>query len=320
MKRFLLKIFVWFFGILLIGLFLMNCKKYQFYGNGEARLQIEYYTKNATKYNTLIFGSSRMYRHINPTLLDSATSHKIKAYNLASGGTFFSESLYQFHQTPIDKNIKFVIFEMQDILPFESNAFSEKILYYHDIPTTNFELKYHLENNDWNSMYLSANHYIANIFYYKKLGQQSNNNKEFLSFSNGYNPLEKEYNRYNSVKTQRDAYLQDTIKVHNKVNQMLPQKKMNVAWENEIQLLKKECKKRGIKLILVTSLFTEPMDLSFINEDENTEILDFTSTQKFKEFYNFKHVYDNGHLNKVGSKLFTQKFADSLNNVLESEK
>ena len=73
-------------------------------------------------------------------------------------------------------------------------------------------------------------------------------------------------------------------------------------------------------MILVTSLFTEPMDLSFINEDENTEILDFTSTQKFKEFYNFKHVYDNGHLNKVGSKLFTQKFADSLNNVLESEK
>lgn len=91
MKRFSLKIFVWCLGILFVGLFLMSNKKYKFYGNGEAKLKVDYYSKNSEKYNTLIFGSSRMYRHINPTLLDSATSHKIKAYNLASGGTFFQK-------------------------------------------------------------------------------------------------------------------------------------------------------------------------------------------------------------------------------------
>lgn len=320
MKRFSLKIFVWCLGILFVGLFLMSNKKYKFYGNGEAKLKVDYYSKNSEKYNTLIFGSSRMYRHINPTLLDSATSHKIKAYNLASGGTFFSESLYQFYHTPIDENIKFVIFEVQDILPFETNSYSGKILYYHDLPTTNFEVKYHLLNDDWNSIYLSATHFISNIFYFKKIGQQDVNNREFLSKSNGYYPLEKEYDRFNSVKSQRDAYMKDTTKVYESVSQILPKKQMNATWKNEIKALKKECENRGIQLILVAPLFSDPMDLSFIKQDSNTKILDFTSRQKFREFYNFKHVYDNGHLNMLGSKIFTQKFADSLNTILDSKK
>jgi hypothetical protein len=320
MKRFLLKIFVWFFGILLIGLFLMNYKKYQFYGNGEARLKIEYYTKNATKYNTLIFGSSRMYRHINPTLLDSATSHKIKAYNLASGGTFFSESLYQFHQTPIDKNIKYVIFELQDLMPFENNAYSEKILYYHDIPTTSFEVKYHLKNKDWNSLFLTLTNFVSNIFYFKKLNRQELYHTEFLTFNNGYFPLEKDYTLFQSVRTQRAAYLKDTTQLTQRMEQKVVKKKMNVVWKNEIKSLEKECQDRGIKLILVSSLFTQPIDFSFLKKDSTTKILDFTSPKKFKEFYTYKNVHDNGHLNMRGSKIFTQKFADRLNNVIESEK
>lgn len=320
MKKFLLQILCWAFGFLVIGLLLMSYNKYKFYGNAATEKKIAYYNNNDEKYNALIFGSSRMYRHVNPVLLNPETSHRIKAYNMSTGGTFFAESLYQFRNTKIDKNIKYVIFEAQDLIPFETNAYSNKILYYHDLPTTFFEVNYHFEDKDWNSLYLSVTHYLANIFYFKKLSKTYLSQTEFINYQDGYYPLEKEYDQFISVKKQRDDYLKDTTKVALQKNQVLAIKKMNSAWENEIKLLKKECENKGVKLILISSLFTEPKDFSFIKEDSYLKVIDFTSRKKFREFYSNKYVYDNGHLNMEGSKIFTKKLAESLNVFLDRER
>ncbi|MFC6267093.1 hypothetical protein [Frigoriflavimonas asaccharolytica] len=314
MKKFVFKLVAWISLFLILGLCLLFSNKYKFYGNGTIRQKVDFYKKNGEKYNAIIMGSSRMYRHLDPVVLDSATHHQIKAYNMATGGSFYTESRYILRQLELNKNIKYVFFEIQGVLPLERNALSTKALYYHDLPSTIFESKYYSETKDWAGVYTAVEHYFINIFYLKKLDQTDYFiDQGSADYRDGYYPLEKEYNRSTSVKTQRDTYVKDTMQLYSQRNFVLQPKKMNTAWENDIQLLIKECDKRGVKLVLVSQLFTEPYDMSFLKKNSKTKVLDFTARKKFKDFYTSKNAQDNGHLNQLGARKFSKIFADSVN-------
>lgn len=318
MKKFIIKIACWLCFLFLIGFGLSSLKKYKLYGEYFIRQKIHYYDQHGEGYNALIFGSSRMYRQINSGLLDSATSHKIKSYNLASGGTFFTESMYEYRQTNIHKNVKYVFFEIQDVQPFDINAYTEKFLYCHDLPTVNFELKYFAHDRDWNSSFLSVSHFFANIFYFKKLGQRDKTVNTFTDYNNGYFPLEKDYKNMVSVRKQRSIYLKDTTQIYkNRINaEKSPKKRLNPAMIAELRLLAEDCQKKGIALFLVLPPFSVPTELSEVKKIPNTKILDFSSRAAFSELYTNRNVYDNGHLNMRGATLFTKKLADSLNHFI----
>jgi hypothetical protein len=319
MKKFILNLIFLCFCLFLVGYWLSSLKKYRLYGDYFIRQKVNYYNKHSDKYNTVVFGSSRMYRQMQPGLLDSATLHKIKAYNLATGGTFFSESMYVFRQININKNIKYIIFEIQDVQPFDINAYTEKFLYCHDFSTVNFELKYFINDHDWNSSFLSVSHFLANIFYLKKLGQRDKPQNEFVNYNNGFYPLEKDYEKLLKVKELRLQYLQDTtfISRDNKNFEKTVKKKLNPALVDELGLLAKECKSKGIKLILILPPFAKPTELSELRKIPNAKILDFSSRNKFKELYSPGNVYDYGHLSAKGSAVFTMKLADSLNHFIK---
>jgi len=319
MKKFIINIILLFFCLFLAGYGLSSLKKYKFYGEYFIRQKANYYDQHGDEYNTIVFGSSRMYRQVNAGLLDSATAHKIKAYNLASGGTFFSESMYEYRHINIHKNVKYIIFEIQDVQPFDVNAYTEKFLYCHDFSTVNFELKYFMNENDWNSSFLSVSHFFANIFYLKKLGQRDKPQNEFVDYNNGYYPLEKDYEKLLKVKELRLQYLQDTTFIsRDNINfEKKIKEKLNPALIDELRLLAKDCKNKGIKLIFLLPPFAKPTELSEIKNIPDTKILDFSSRNKFKEFYSPGNVYDYGHLSTKGSAVFTMKLADSLNHFIK---
>lgn len=318
MKKFIIKIACWLLFLFLVGYGLASVKKYKLYGEYFIRQKVNYYDKHGAGYNALVFGSSRMYRQLNTGLLDSATTGKIRAYNMASGGTFFSESMYEYRHTNIHKNVKYLFFEIQDVQPFDINAYTEKFLYCHDLPTVNFELKYFARNNDWNSSFLSLSHWFANIFYFKKLGQRDKTVNEFTNYNNGYFPLEKDYKNLLSVQKQRSIYLKDTTQIYKNRIQVenTPKKKLNPALVYELRLLAEDCQRKGIKLFLVLPPFSTPADLSEIRTISDTRILDFSSRKAFGEFYTYRNAYDNGHLNRRGAALFTHILADSLNQII----
>ncbi len=318
MKKFIIRIACWLVFLFLIGFALASVKKYQLYGEYFIRQKVNYYDRHGAGYNALVFGSSRMYRQVNTGLLDSATAHKVKAYNLASGGTFFSESMYEYRHTDVHKNVKYVFFEIQDVQPFDVNAYTEKFLYCHDLPTVNFELKYFAHNSDWNSSFLSVSHFFANMFYFKKLGQRDKTINEFTDYNNGYYPLEKDYKNLISVRKQRAVYLKDTTLIyrHRVEIEKSPKKRLNPALVGELRLLAADCQKKGIKLFFVLPPFSTPSDLSEVKGIPGAEILDFSSRSIFRELYTNRNVYDNGHLNRRGAAIFTGKLADSLNHLI----
>ncbi len=318
MKRFIIKITCWLLFLFLIGYGLASVKKYKLYGEYFIRQKVNYYDKHGAGYNALVFGSSRMYRQVNTGLLDSATMHKVKAYNMASGGTFFSESMYEYRHTGLHKNIKYLFFEIQDVQPFDINAYTEKFLYCHDLPTVNFELKYFAHNKDWNSSFLTVSHWFANIFYFKKLGQRDKTVNEFTDYNNGYFPLEKDYKNLVSVRKARAVYLKDTKLIYkNRIDaEKGPEKKLNPALVSELRLLAEDCRRKKIKLFLVLPPFSTPTNLSEVSAIPDARILDFSSRTAFSEFYTNRNAYDNGHLNRDGATLFTKKLADSLHRII----
>nr|WP_314493870.1 hypothetical protein [uncultured Chryseobacterium sp.] len=319
MRRFIVKIVVWLVCISFIGYALCSLSQYKFYGEYFVRQKINYFNQHNKKYNAIILGSSRMFRQINPMLLDSATSHRIRAYNMAAGGTFYTENRYIYRQMNIPDHIKYIFFEVQDLQPFDKNSYAEKVMYYHDFTTVGFELRYFTEEKNINSSFLSISHFFANIFYFKKLGSRDKTKNEFVSSNNGYFPLEKDYDEYENIRNLRQQYLRDTM-VISKDNRYLekePRKKLNPALIQDIRILAEDCKKRGIKLILILPPFAQPTELNEIKKIIDTKVLDFSSRSTFKELYYSKNVYDIGHLSSSGSKAFTLKLADSLNHSIK---
>ncbi|WP_027381640.1 hypothetical protein [Chryseobacterium daeguense] len=314
MKKIILKLLGWLILFSLGGYALLLSNNCTFYGDYLIRQKVKYYYQHENEYNALILGSSRMYRQVNPGLLDSATHHTIKAYNLATGGTFFTESRYVFRHLKLNKNIKYLLFEIQDLQPFEGNSYTEKIMYYHDLPTVAFECKYYKKNKDISSSFLPISHYIANILYFKKLAQRDKPVNEFANYNNGYYPLEKDYDKIITVKELRDRFVKDSTGIVSKSAEL---QKVNPTIIKDLKNLALNCQKQKIQLILICPPFGTPSDLSEIRAIRNTKVIDFTSREKFKEFYTFRNAYDHGHLNQKGALLFSNKLADSLNLYLK---
>ena len=66
-----------------------------YYGNELFAKKLAYYNKHQENYNTVIFGSSRMYRQVIPDLLDSILiQDNISSFNFASQACFNPESYY----------------------------------------------------------------------------------------------------------------------------------------------------------------------------------------------------------------------------------
>lgn len=319
MKKFIIKTICWLLCIFLAGYGLSFFSKYKFYGDYFVRQKINYFNQHNNKYNAVILGSSRMFRQIDPRLLGSATSHQIKAYNLAAGGTFFTENRYIYRQINIPDNIKYVLFEIQDLQPFDKNSYSEKIMYYHDFPTVGFELSYFIKENNINSSFLALSQFFANIFYFKKIGSRDKIKNEFVDYNHGYFPLEKDYDEYKNIRKLRQQYLMDTAVV-SKDNRNLEKEiseKLNPILIHNIKLFAEDCKSKGMKLILVLPPFAKPTELSEMKKIPDAKVLDFSSRSLFKELYYSKNVYDIGHLSSSGSKAFTLKLADSLKHAIK---
>lgn len=89
----------------LIFILIMALKKYitpYYLGDLQYSSKLKYYKKNKNEFNTVIFGSSRLYRHIDPNILDSLLIGKgVHSFNFATREhitlrvTFYMKNLLQ---------------------------------------------------------------------------------------------------------------------------------------------------------------------------------------------------------------------------------
>ena len=102
-------------------------------------------------YNTYFFGSSRIYRHVDPPLFDELAHMSLTSFNLGSVATYTPESYYlleNFIRNAPQVKEGFIIIELQEIRALVyQNLHTTRVKYYLNPTDFFFVTAGHLENN-----------------------------------------------------------------------------------------------------------------------------------------------------------------------------
>ena len=115
------------------------------YGNEDYLYKQAEYKEKEKDFNTVVFGSSRMYRHLNVSLLDSLIPElQITTYNFATPGSYNPESYYLYSQflNHLDSGkVKLAYLELmplnyistENILSVKSNYWNTNAFFYYSL-------------------------------------------------------------------------------------------------------------------------------------------------------------------------------------------
>jgi hypothetical protein len=276
----------------------------------------EYPTWNAIyegKVNSdlLIFGSSRAWIHIDPTMISDSLG--ISSYNLGiDGHNFWLQNLRYRELLKHNKRPKFIIFSL-DYFTLKKNK---------DLYNSEQFLPYMLWNYEVKEATFSYNGFSSLDYEIPLVRYYGNYNalETALRFSLGHlsNPITRVKGYMGRVEVWNSDF--DKAKASMKSLEIELDNPTIILFENFL----KECKKNNIKMIFVyTPEYIEGQ--KFVSN--RAQIMGLY--KKFSEeyqipFYDFsndsisyhkRYFYNVSHLNKVGSELFTSQLIDTLKTI-----
>ncbi|PID26356.1 MAG: hypothetical protein CR982_10750 [Candidatus Cloacimonadota bacterium] len=311
MKKFLIKLIIFMLPLLIVA-YPLDCMISYYLGEtnaylGEFEVWSDIYNSNANC-DIAVYGSSRCWVHINPTILSD--SLKSKVYNFGiDGHNFWLQYLRHLEFIKHNNKPKTIILSL-DIFTLQ------KIDYLYQL---NQFIPYMLWNSNikkYTSSYVGYNYfdyYIPIVRYSGKINLLKIIIKSIFTNqysdplrNNGFAGMEKKWN--NDLETamlNKDSYY---VKLDSS---------SILLFDRFI----KECKKNNIELIFVyTPEFIEGQ--KFVsNRDEVIKIFEKVSSEYSIDFYNYsndticfnkKYFYNANHLNKTGAEIFSKDFANKI--------
>lgn len=343
MKIFLLNItlfFCLFLALNAVPRLLLN----PYYGNLPYKLKYEYFEKNIASYNTIVLGSSRLYRHVNPRILaESFENVEISTFNLAAPHTFNPETYYLYEK--LLKNVEYgqlkhAILELQEILPIgRKNIKTIRNYYWHNLRYLDFAIHTIISSNRSPASKIKLSvYYVTSYFYrltnglnYKSLQEtlySENAANHWLGRKmNGYYTLEEHMEdlsylgNHNPIKTRLENFDRDTsgiekrkIIAKNTFARNNYKNFSNNAHLDKLLNLIEMSKRKGIHLVFVIppklNRYNELLALKQALPPENIVVL--ADPGKYPNLYSVEHSFDVGHYNSTGADLFTTYLAQAL--------
>ncbi|MDO6597687.1 hypothetical protein Q4512_12235 [Oceanihabitans sp. 2_MG-2023] len=308
-----------------------------YYGNDIYASKIAYFEKTKTPFNTVLFGSSRLYRQLNPRIIDSITTdYNIKTFNFASPATFYPESTYlyeNFIEENDSKKIKYAIIELQHLELFKNNAKTIKGNYWNT--TSNMSHCISLINDSHYSkkkknrlkktILLSFIYRVLDFTsikdFFKTKNTFNNNN------NNGYYSLQQEVaDKTSNLESILEYYKKFNLDISNykklvqtaKLRDNLDVSKLTVNnshLKHLIQIIKLS-KEKGIDVIYVLppklNLEYYKALLPIVNLLPKNNIIDLSSYKDHTNLYGKDASFDFYHLNNKGSRLFSIVVGEKL--------
>lgn len=280
-------------------------------------------------YNTLFFGSSRIFRHVNPSLFDSLGNElNLSSYNLAAPATFNPE-LYHIYDRFLDDyesgiipdTIEYVFIELQSInsLPLE-NALSKQGSYWN---TPYYYLEslnqiYDLNRRSAEKIRLLFNYSASLINNFLSVYPEliSHENVQDLG-DYGYMSLEYEIDKYNDIDLikRREEFIESPERLNLRIEDLkntsindLMGEPLNRSLDRRVNELLAKSSALDIRLYFIIAPrqnIRVYKDLAPILKNNSDHVLELVSIEKFPELYMFEHSFDVGHLNDKGVKFFT---------------
>jgi hypothetical protein len=310
------------------------------WGNPWFSVKIQHLEETKSKNNVFFFGSSRVYRQINPHVFDSVvngnTQFQIKSFNCGASATFNPQSYYlyeNFLNSEISKNVKYCIFELTDIsLLGDPIMHQERTSYYQNFSDLLFVCKSFYQNNSIKNevKYKSVKNYgisyIEKLFHLGHFRNQIVNkdfyNKRYLGpYENGFFPLEKDLLSTEDTVVKNNLLMRKQKIVDNPYIIEKRKEKMIEAYNNpskdydQINLhrvlkLIQMSNEQGIQLIfLMSPRNSSPGLVNLSRKIPEKNFIDMCNPKFNSDFYNYEYSFDVGHLNLEGANLYTKMLA-----------
>jgi hypothetical protein len=327
MKHFVRKmvLFLILIGSVGAGLtFILPEEKY--WGNPEYEYKLRLYKKD--NYNTVFFGTSRIYRGINPLVVDSIMNlngSEMKSFNMATHASWANETLYlydQFLDDPkLSAGVTTVFMEFQNIMAVRpTRLLSEKAIYYQNVDHYWFILRYAADEVMVNPERLAGVLYTTSVY---TLGTAINlsNIKRISTKRTVYTPeIGNEVNSrgYLTIDELSGEFEKPTEEgISTYTNNIRPFLKMddaafNSTFFHKLSDLIVRSNRQGIKLIFVLPpvRLTEGM-IGVFNAIPASHKIEVADPDKYHELYGVENWLDRVHLNARGSKHLTDYFINA---------
>lgn len=346
MKKSLRKLASFFVIYLFISTIISLCLPYH-WGNEYFHPKIKYLEKHRDKkFNTFFFGTSRIYRQIDPFIFDSIVNQSQKkkstSFNLGAAGLKNPESFYlieNFLSSDIAKNTKYCFLELRDVdvtgeerLHKQANNYCKNLKDILFVWKSNYHMKIDLDEQR-SSISNYAVSYIENKLHFGHFGEQLLGNFYYINNlgekENGYYSIDDEINTLNNnpetfdnFQKKRRGFLNDTtiLSKHKKKSLNWYKKETyDKVYLDRLLTLKNHCKKQNITLIFILAQQSTKKTINLSKQLPKESVIDLCDPNKHSAFYLVENHFDEVHLNKKGATLYSKALANAFIKILEKE-
>ena len=242
MRKFFLKIVVFFLPLLILIVILNEIKIVPFYwgADDEMRQKIVYLLDNPNKHDVIFFGSSTTYRHIDPLLFDSITGYNSFNMGYAGVGSLESDYLIDNLSSLLKLDTTLHVIYLRRSRPgniAKENLHSVKSHYFLDYKRYKIALKYFFGKGDLIQVYRYTVSYLENLFLLGNIKnimkytdihissysrEADNSSEQFRINHKGFFPLDIEFEitNKNALHIRREEYINSEKYLKDTVNNL----------------------------------------------------------------------------------------------------
>ena len=324
-----------------------------YWGNPWYRSKAEFLESQISEQlpNTFFFGSSTVYRQIDPSIFNTVVNglgkEKISSFNLGAPATICPQPYYlyrHFLESNSSKNAKYVFIELANVTLINSTLMhQERTTYWQNYSDYGFVLHAALSNSSLSmvrkigffyrySISLIENQFNIGFFGHLIVKQPDENTEDFLGPNqDGYYPLEAELLVTKNPEILRDLVMRQKSLVSDTMSLVVESEEsvQDLTYNNKsldeihlkkiLQLIEKS-NERNIHLIFfVSPRLSSPELIALYDAVPKFNKLEFSNARLYPELYHWNNTYDIAHLNTKGSGLYSQLMAENFWKLINKE-
>jgi hypothetical protein len=315
-----------------------------FWGSPGLDLKVRHVRDGRTPYDRVFVGSSHLFRQVVPSVLDSALGDGTRSFNAAWAATYSPEAEIACERILSGPHPpREVLLELIPFVVFEQRSFDHyRSWYYMDGSTTAMLVRHdatlsgmglarrfqHIGNDLRAFAYAATKPGLQDRF----LGDGRLLDTAIVMgpLGDGHVPFEWQQNhnpRVKSLRERMEALAVDTgvisarAQAIARIYQGASSSAMSTVHKARIEALIRLADERGVRLRFVLPPLWPVQDeevvslLASLPEDRR---IDLSDPARFPDFYRMENIFDAGHLNARGARLFTLRLADRLRGDLTS--
>ncbi len=303
------------------------------------------------KFNAVVLGSSRVYRQVDPQVVDSVTDGKAETrlFNLGANWLFPPESFYVYDHITKNENghYDYIIIELAKVSSVDfKNLHTVRTIYWYNLSDLIFAI-----TASWNSNFsiiekgyntfvhlIGYTDNIINLGYITEAVRYLNaahsfdqkvngNGFQFLSVDQNEADMFEEENtakrnsrflRDTSVVTKRSEISRKQFSKYSDNPKLL--KSYNIYYSATLKKMITDAQKKGTQLIFLLSpridkkQYDELIPLFYSLPEENR--IEISDSRSYPELYLAENSFDATHLNQKGSRIYSRILGEKLNDLV----